>query len=67
MNNAGWQGPVGPLVECPDEAFDAVLAVNVRGVFLGLKHVLPVMVAQGSGAVVNTARLQAGQSAAVSW
>ena len=57
MNNAGWQGPVGPLVECSDDAFDAVLAVNVRGVFLGLKHVLPVMVAQGSGAVVNTASL----------
>lgn len=57
MNNAGWQGPVGPLVECGDEAFDAVMAVNVRGVFLGLKHVLPVMVAQGGGAVVNTASL----------
>jgi NAD(P)-dependent dehydrogenase (short-subunit alcohol dehydrogenase family) len=57
MNNAGWQGPVGPLVECADEAFDAVMAVNVRGVFLGLKHVLPVMIAQKRGAVVNTAFL----------
>ena len=57
MNNAGWQGPVGPLVDCDDAGFDAVMAVNVRGVFLGLKHVLPVMIAQGSGAVVNTASL----------
>ena len=57
MNNAGRQGPVLPIVECPDDAFDAVMAVNVRGVFLGLKHVLPVMIAQRSGAVVNTASL----------
>ncbi len=55
MNNAGRQGAVAPLVECPDEAFDAVMGVNVRGVFLGLKHVLPVMIAAGRGAVVNTA------------
>ena len=57
MNNAGWQGPVMPLVDVPEEAFDAVMAVNVKGVFLGLKHVLPVMIAQKSGAVVNTASL----------
>ena len=57
MNNAGWQGPIAAIVDCPDDAFDAVMAVNVRGVFLGLKHVLPVMIAQKSGAVVNTASL----------
>jgi len=55
MNNAGRQGVVKPLVECPDDEFDAVMSVNVRGVFLGLKHVLPVMIAAGRGAVVNTA------------
>lgn len=59
MNNAGWQGLVASLVDYPDDAFDQVLAVNVRGVFLGLKHVLPVMMAQGKGAVVNTASLAA--------
>ena len=57
MNNAGSQGPVMPLIDVPDEAFDAVMAVNVKGVFLGLKHVLPVMIEQKSGAVVNTASL----------
>jgi NAD(P)-dependent dehydrogenase (short-subunit alcohol dehydrogenase family) len=35
------------------------MSVNVRGVFLGLKHVLPVMLAAGKGAVVNTASLGA--------
>jgi NAD(P)-dependent dehydrogenase (short-subunit alcohol dehydrogenase family) len=43
-----------PLVDYPDEEFDRVMRVNVRGVFLGLKHVLPVMTRQGRGAVVNT-------------
>jgi 3alpha(or 20beta)-hydroxysteroid dehydrogenase len=57
MNNAGWQGSVQPLTECSVDHFDKVMAINVRGVFLGLKHVLPVMVAQRRGAVVNTASL----------
>ncbi len=59
MNNAAWQGPVAPVVDYPDELFDRVMAINVRGVFLGLKHVLPVMVTQRGGAVVNTASLGA--------
>lgn len=57
MNNAAWQGAVAAVVDYPDDVFDQVMAVNVRGVFLGLKHVLPVMVKQRSGAVVNTASL----------
>ena len=59
MNNAAWQGSILPVVDYPDELFDKVMAINVRGVFLGLKHVLPVMIAQRSGAVVNTASLGA--------
>jgi 3alpha(or 20beta)-hydroxysteroid dehydrogenase len=55
MNNAGWQGTVQPIVDTPVELFDKVMAVNARGVFLGLKHVLPVMIAAQRGAVVNTA------------
>src|ERR1700690_2645627 len=35
--------------------FDQVIGVNVKGVFLGLRHVLPVLLKQKSGAVVNTA------------
>lgn len=59
FNNAGVLGPSLPLIEYPDEQFDKVIAVNLKGVFLGLKHVLPVMIKQGYGAVVNTASMAA--------
>jgi NAD(P)-dependent dehydrogenase (short-subunit alcohol dehydrogenase family) len=55
FNNAGIEGMVAPIAEYDEAAFDQVLAVNVKGVFLGLRHVLPVMLRQKSGAVVNTA------------
>jgi len=54
-NNAGIEGTVTPIAEYDEAVFDAVIAVNVKGVFLGLRHVLPIMIANGSGAVVNTA------------
>lgn len=57
FNNAGIEGPVAPLAEYPEDGFDEVIAVNLRGVFLGLRHVLPVMLRQGSGAIVNTGSL----------
>ncbi|MCC7448680.1 MAG: glucose 1-dehydrogenase [Anaerolineae bacterium] len=55
FNNAGIEGVVAPLTEYPEEMFDRVIAINVRGVFLGLKYVLPIMIKQQSGCVVNTA------------
>jgi NAD(P)-dependent dehydrogenase (short-subunit alcohol dehydrogenase family) len=54
-NNAGIEGSVAPTHQYDEEMFDRVMAVNVKGVFLGLRHVLPVMIGQGHGAVVNTA------------
>ncbi len=54
FNNAGVEGPVRPIAEYPLEDFRRVLDVNVVGVFLGLKHVIPVMAAGGGGAVINT-------------
>lgn len=57
FNNAGIEGHIAPTSEYDEETFDRVLAVNVKGVFLGLRHVLPVMIAQGAGAVVNTASI----------
>lgn len=54
LANAGIEGPVSPLSEYSDEEFDRVLSVNVRGVFLGVKHVFPVMSRGGGGSIVIT-------------
>ena len=53
FNNAGIEGEGGSIVETTVEDFDKVLAVNVKGMFLGLKYTLPRM--NKGGAVVNTA------------
>lgn len=58
-NNAGIEGVIAPITDYPDEVFDKLWAVNARGVFLGLKHVLGRMRARGSGAVVTTASTSA--------
>jgi len=57
FNNAGVEGVVTPLHDYPVAEYDRIMAVNLRGVFLGLRYVLAQMVAQGSGAVVNTASI----------
>jgi NAD(P)-dependent dehydrogenase (short-subunit alcohol dehydrogenase family) len=54
-NNAGIEGSIAPTAEYDEAIFDAVMNVNVKGVFLGLRHVLPVMLRQKRGAIVNTA------------
>lgn len=55
LNNAGILGKVLPFLECPDEMFDQVIAVNVKAAWLGMKLVAQTMVANGGGAIVNTA------------
>ncbi|QMW24220.1 SDR family NAD(P)-dependent oxidoreductase [Sandaracinobacteroides saxicola] len=54
FNNAGISGAIADVIDYPEDAFDQVMAVNVRGVFLGLKIVGAVMKAQGQGVIVNT-------------
>jgi NAD(P)-dependent dehydrogenase (short-subunit alcohol dehydrogenase family) len=54
VNGAGVTGPIEtPVWEIKADEFDAVLAANVRGTFLPTKHVLPGMIAQRSGKIVN--------------
>jgi len=61
-NNAGIEGSPALIEDQTVEMFDKVYAVNVRGAFMGLKYVLPVMKRQGKGAIVNMSSL-AGISA----
>jgi NAD(P)-dependent dehydrogenase (short-subunit alcohol dehydrogenase family) len=49
---AGTEGPVGALEDCDEEEFDAVMHLNVKSVWLGLKLCLPVMKHQGCGSIV---------------
>jgi NAD(P)-dependent dehydrogenase (short-subunit alcohol dehydrogenase family) len=60
-NNAAIIGAVGPLAEYDEDEFDRIMAIDVRSVFLGLRHVLPIMLAQGSGSVVNTGSLSSAR------
>lgn len=55
VNNAGIEGAVATLEEFPEDSFDQVLAVNVKGVFLGMKAVIPELRKRGGGAIVNLA------------
>jgi NAD(P)-dependent dehydrogenase (short-subunit alcohol dehydrogenase family) len=56
-NNAGIEGEIKPITAYPLESFRKVLDVNVIGVFLGMKHVLPVMLKQNNGSIINTASI----------
>jgi NAD(P)-dependent dehydrogenase (short-subunit alcohol dehydrogenase family) len=54
-NNAGVEGDIKPITAYSLESFRRVLDVNVVGVFLGMKHVLPVMLKNDRGSIINTA------------
>jgi NAD(P)-dependent dehydrogenase (short-subunit alcohol dehydrogenase family) len=56
-NNAGILGPMCPMTEETGEGFDAVNAVNLRGVWTFMKHELLQMRKQGGGAIVNCSSL----------
>lgn len=53
VNNAGIINPIARLSESDPEAWNAVIDVNVKGVYHGVRAVLPVMVKQGGGTIVN--------------
>jgi len=54
FNNAEIEGVLGPIGASTEEVVDDVLAINVKGVFLCMKQVLPLFVRQGGGIIVNT-------------
>jgi NAD(P)-dependent dehydrogenase (short-subunit alcohol dehydrogenase family) len=55
FNNAGTEGIMGTLDQNTEEVIDEVLSSNIKGVVLCIKHVLPVMMNQGRGVIINTA------------
>ncbi|MGO4713822.1 SDR family NAD(P)-dependent oxidoreductase [Bradyrhizobium sp. 2TAF24] len=57
FNNAGIEGDIKAIPDYPLDTFRRVLDVNVVGVFLGMKYVLPVMYRQNAGSVINTASI----------
>jgi NAD(P)-dependent dehydrogenase (short-subunit alcohol dehydrogenase family) len=54
FNNAGIGGVGGPIESIPVDRFDDVIAVNIRGVFLGMKYAAPIMKRQRKGSIINT-------------
>ena len=54
LANAGIEGTLSPIPDYPIDEFDRVMAVNVRGVWLGIKYVVPVMRERGGGSIVIT-------------
>ena len=63
FNNAGIEGGIHPIPDYPTELFRRVIEINVVAVFLSMKYVIPVMVEQGGGAIIN-ASSTAGVTAA---
>jgi NAD(P)-dependent dehydrogenase (short-subunit alcohol dehydrogenase family) len=56
-NNAGVGGPAKPTGEYPVEGWDKVIAINLSGVFYGMRYQIPAMLQSGSGAIVNIASI----------
>ena len=57
FNNAGIEGPQAAIPDYPAAEFRRILDVNVTGVFLGLQAVMPVMIAQQEGSIINTSSI----------
>ncbi|MGE0232612.1 MAG: glucose 1-dehydrogenase [Flavobacteriaceae bacterium] len=54
-NNAGYDGPVAPLIDIAESAFDKVLSINARGTFLCMQAEIRQMLQNGGGSIVNIA------------
>ncbi len=57
VNNAGIAGPSAPVGEYPIDGWDHVIAVNLSGVFYGMRYQIPAMLAAGGGSIVNIASI----------
>lgn len=57
VNNAGISGAIAPVGEYPLEGWDKVIAINLSGVFYGMRYQIPAIKAAGGGAIVNMASI----------
>ena len=57
VNNAGIGGPLGMIGEYPIDGWDKTIAINLSGVFYGLRYQIPAMLASGGGSIVNVASI----------
>lgn len=57
VNNAGIGGPLSPVGEYPIDGWDKVIAINLSGVFYGMRYQIPGMIAAGGGSIVNMASI----------
>lgn len=57
VNNAGIGGPINPTGEYPVEGWDRVIAINLSGVFYGMRYQIPAILAAGGGSIVNMASI----------
>lgn len=55
LNNAGIGNGVVPLPDIPLDDYDRVMDINAKGVFIGMRHQIPIMREQGGGVILNTA------------
>jgi NAD(P)-dependent dehydrogenase (short-subunit alcohol dehydrogenase family) len=54
FNNAGIEYAIKPAAEISEDEWDRIIGIDLRGVFLCMKHEIPLMLQQGGGAIVNT-------------
>lgn len=57
VNNAGIGGPSAPTGDYPIDGWDRVIAINLSGVFYGMRYQIPAMLDSGGGAIVNVASI----------
>jgi len=57
VNNAGIGGPSAPVGEYPLDGWDKVIAINLSGVFYGMRYQLPAMISRGGGSIINIASI----------
>ena len=55
LNNAGYEGPFGPIQDADEADFDRIIGTNLKGVWLGMKYEIKHMLSHGGGSIVNTA------------